>query len=221
MSPIGDISKISPIGDSAVEITVALEGELTRSQIIFLGDSEAGFSFDSAGDLARLVLIPATDLQVDWDLSGLLTREQFLTGTLDHSWDVAGAMITQKILGTGSLSVELSLNGVLGGIQYLEGISYKELTPTGDLALFRPNYIGYGNIEMTYEFVGNLSSTVMMSGDSSKSIENTGNIRITRFLSGATSIQTDIAGLLSNNAGVQDLKGFLMTRHKTNREMVR
>lgn len=217
---LGDISKITPLGIGTLDFSVSLNAELTRSQTIYFGASEAGFSLDSAGALTLLALFPASTLSYEWETTGQLTRVGFLNGAITQTQDLSGAMVRQRSM-NGTTTVETSNTGVLGAIQYMAGLSEKNLNATGSIGLFRPNYIGYGFIEMSIGFEGNLTNVGRLSGSTGLSSDMAGQMINTKILSGDTGIQWNVAGLLANNAGVMDLKGFLMIRRKTNREMLR
>ena len=218
--PLADLSKVAPLGIGTLDFTVDLTAELTRSQTIYFGDSETGFSFDSAGELTLLALFPASTLSHEWESAGELTRVRFLQGASEKTLDFTGQIVRQRPM-SGSSTIEFNHSGVLGAIQYLSGLSEKNLNVLGSLELFRLNYIGYASIEMSMEFAGNLMNHGAMQGTSSKSMDLSGQMIGVRRLVGDTGITWSVAGLLSNNAGVMDLKGFLMTRRKTNREMTR
>lgn len=221
MSLVGDVSKIALIGNSALGFSVEAAGDLTRSQSISFGPSEISFSMDIGGTVDKVTLIPSGSVSKTFEPIGSLTRTGLLSGSTGVTHSLSGGPVAVRLMGSSAVTVEHSVSGVLSAIQYLEGAVTVDVTPTGSLSLFRPNYIGYAGVTVSCEVEGSLQMTVMMSGSTGVTIDATGAMAAQRYLSGDLLNTFDIAGLLSNNAGVQDLRGFLMTRRKTNREMVR
>lgn len=217
---LADLSKVAPLGIGTLDLTVDLSAELTRSQTIYFGDSETGFSFDSAGGLTLLALFPASTLSYGWDTTAQLTRLRLLNGATTQTFDLSSEIVRQRPM-SGTSAIEFNHSGVLGATQYLSGLSEKNLNVLGKLDLFSPNYIGYASVEMSMEFAGTLMNYGAMQGSSSKSMDTAGDMIALRRLTGDLGITSSVAGILSNNAGVMDLTGFLMTRRKTNREMTR
>jgi hypothetical protein len=144
-----------------------------------------------------------------------------MQGQLDPTLTLDGFLVRKQILGDVTLSFDSDLTGVLGAIQYLSGDADMTKTLDGVLSVFARNYFDYASVNMSFAVSGSVIQTVMLAGNSGMTMNIDGEMSNIRFLSGNAATQFDVAGLLSNNAGIADLSGFMMIRRKTNREMTR
>lgn len=221
MSLTGDISKLIIIGQADTGLSLDVQGSLTRSQVVQLGEAATGLSWDLNGALITLSLFPFSSISKTWDVAGEMVRVGTMVGATAKSWVVDGSLVTRKSLDTANATIDVTLSGVLGAVQYLAGTAQKTLDLTGRLDLYRPNYIGYSSVSLTVDVTGSVYSITALQGNSNKTLELTGSMAATKFLAGNSLSSFDVTGFLSNNASVQDLTGFVMTRRTTNREMTR
>lgn len=221
LSLVGDIARVSNIGDAPLGMGWFLEGGLTHNQRIYLGAVLLDSGLDFNGGMSTLLIGPSGSCEWGVEFTGDVDRRTYMSGITTMDMSPSGTLHSVRRLVADPMTMGIAFTGSMQLNGGLVGTMSMGMAPSGSLTINRRNYLPNANLTQGMALTGSLRGTYRLQGTISSTLNMTGTIANIKLLSGSMNSGFTFSGDLSNNAAGEDLDAFLMIRKPINREMTR
>lgn len=166
MSPDGDISKVSNLGDAQSTITVESAGSLTLNKRLYFGDSGFSMGMTPVGNLQRVLQLPTASTAMNFAVTGTAVKLSVMGGLVEKNANLTSNLVRKVVFGSQSIDTSLEPSGPLAAYRFLGGNAGIDLNPSASLAKGVRVYMTSATTATALEPSGNLRMTARMAGAS-------------------------------------------------------
>lgn len=173
---VGNIARVSNLGDAPVASTFAVTGDLTQYRTVSLGEAETSLSFALNGQVTTVIIGPSGVSTLGWETSGSLLRIGGMIGETSLVWEPEGFAVAVKPLGNQTIVTAFEASGALIRTQLLTGSVISTFTNDSTLSIGYHNYLPDAVLVSGWETPGTLSLIGGLQGSTSSTWLKEGNL---------------------------------------------